>query len=280
MMMDIYFEPAYGKLYEKTENGICELFEYAGSYGTVRNLFIRREIPLKIDSETYYDIVTPYGYGGPLILECEPGGRDKLADAYMKQFKKYCMERNIVSEFVRFHPVLGNAKDFIDCYAVSHIRNTIGTSLADADPLLAEFSKSCRKNIRRSHDLGVECLVKSNPADLQGFKNIYDSTMNRNNAADYYFFGDEYFAQLRSQLGRHLLLAEAVYRGQTIAMALCFVYNKTIHIHLTGTLSEFLPLSPAYSMRAAITSWGKENGYGSSITVGAKATRPTTACIC
>lgn len=44
-------------------------------------------------------------------------------------------------------------------------------------------------------------------------------------------------------------------------MGFYFVYNDIIHIHLSGTLSEYLYLSPAYILRYAITNWGKENNY-------------------
>ena len=66
-VIDIYFEPKYGKLYEEMENGTCEVFEHRSSIGIVNHMFIKREIPITIDNTTYYDLVTPYGYGGPLI---------------------------------------------------------------------------------------------------------------------------------------------------------------------------------------------------------------------
>ncbi len=65
VMIDIYFEPNYGKLYEKIENGNCEVFRYSSAFGNVYHLFIKREIPVRVNNKTYYDLVTPYGYGGP-----------------------------------------------------------------------------------------------------------------------------------------------------------------------------------------------------------------------
>ena len=54
---------------------------------------------------------------------------------------------------------------------------------------------------------------------------------------------------------------EAIYNQKTIAMGFYFIYNRFIHAHLSGTLSEFLHLSPAYILKYAITEWGKKNGY-------------------
>ena len=72
-MMDIYFELNYGKLYEEIEGGTCEVFEHRSSLGTIRHMFIKRKVPIQLGDITYYDLVTPYGYGGPLILNCEEG---------------------------------------------------------------------------------------------------------------------------------------------------------------------------------------------------------------
>lgn len=261
-MIDLYFEPNYGKLYEKMENGESIVFKYNGEHGTITHMFIKRLIPIKVDGQSYYDLVTPYGYGGPLITECKEGQKNELVKEFEFEFEKYCKENNIVSEFVRFHPVIGNTDDFRSCYMVSDIRNTIGTNLKDSDdPFQSEFSKSCRKNIRRALREGISFKITEKPDDVQDFKKIYYSTMERNEADEYYYFDDDYFNKCVQLFKENIVLVEAIYNQQTIAMGLYFTYNKTIHIHLSGTLSEYLFLSPAYVLRYAVTMWGKEKGY-------------------
>ena len=61
--IDLYFDENYGKLYEKCEKGEAIIFEYEDENGKISNQFIKRKI---FDTE-YFDIVTPYGYGGPVI---------------------------------------------------------------------------------------------------------------------------------------------------------------------------------------------------------------------
>ena len=261
-MIDIYFETNYGRLYEKIEGGTCEVFEYHSSNGTIRHMFIKREIPIRLGDITYYDLITPYGYGGPLVLNYEMGRKEELVDEFEVAFEQYCGNNNIVSEFVRFHPVVGNAVDFRSCYSIKHIRNTVGTRLADTDdPFQTEFSKSCRRNVRKALKNGVDYRIIENPTDVNCFKQVYYSTMNRNDASDFYYFDDWYFDQCVQLFRDKLLLVEALFQQEVIAMGLYFVYNDTIHIHLSGTLSEFLYLSPAYVLRYAITMWGKDHGY-------------------
>lgn len=261
-MKDIYFDPNYGKLYEKIEDGICEVYKFNCSIGTIQHMFIKREIPTSINNETYYDLTTPYGYGGPIILNCEKGYENELVKEFENEFQKYCFKNNIVSEFIRFHPIINNAEDFINCYDVRYIRDTIGTNLSDfKDPFQEEFSKSCRYNVRKALKDGVSYNIIEKPRDLGDFKEIYYSTMRRNNADSYYFFDDEYFNNCLELFRDNLVLIEATYNKTPIAMGMYFTYNKYIHVHLSGTLYGFLKLKPAYVLRYAITAWGKENGY-------------------
>ncbi len=262
MAEDIYFDKNYGKLYEHTEKGKAKIFEYEDENGKISNQFIIREIPIKVDGNTYYDIVTPYGYGGPIIKKRKEGREKKLLKAYEENFKQYCKENNIVSEFVRFHPIINNALDFKELYNAVCIRKTLGTNLKDFEqPEKEEFSKSCRKNIRRALNKGITFKVTEAPNSINNFKEIYYSTMDRNNATDYYYFGDEYFSNMIKYFNKNMVLVEAIYEEKVIACGLYFIYKKIIHIHLSGTLSEYLYLSPAYMLRYAITLWGKENGY-------------------
>ena len=262
MLLDIYFEPEYGKLYEKVENGKHEIFDFEHEYGRVYHSFIKREIESKLSNESWYDLITPYGYGGPVILDCIEGKEAQLVRYFKEDFADYCKKNNIVSEFVRFHPLVRNAKKFKGMYEVKYSRKTVGTNLKKYDdPFQEEFSRSCRKNVRRALREGVSYQVTAAPDNIDSFKEIYYQTMDRNNANEYYYFDEQYFSQCLKHFKSNLLIVEAIYDDKTIAMGFYFIYGKTIHIHLSGTLNEYLYLSPAYILRYAVTQWGKENSY-------------------
>lgn len=262
MAKDIYFDKNYGKLYESIEKGIVQIFEYQNEYGKITNQFLLRKIPIEVNQTNYYDIVTPYGYGGPIIEYCAEGKEESLKEDFAREFKKYTLEKNIVSEFVRFHPIIENAQDFKDMYNAQCIRKTLGTNLKKyEDPVKSEFSKSCRKNIRQAINKGISYRITVKPEHLETFKEIYYSTMKRNHATDYYYFPNEYFDNIIKFFKDNLILVEAIYKEKIIASGLYFLYNNIIHIHLSGTLNEYLYLSPAYILRYAITLWGKDNGY-------------------
>lgn len=260
-MVDLFFEPNYGKLYEEVENGVCEVYEFNHALGTVKHLFVKREVPMRVNGKKYYDLVTPYGYGGPLITAVEDGRQMELAAAFTKAFQQYCDVHDIISEFIRFHPVLGNACQFKESYDVVLLRKTVGTNLRDyEDPVQEEFSKSTRKAIRHALRAGVEYRVTVNPKSLELFSEIYHINMERVQADSYYYFDNRYFTRCLEYFGKHIVLVEALFEGKVIGAEMHFAYNNLIHTHLSGTLAEYHHLSPVYVMTYAIAMWGKENG--------------------
>ena len=261
-MIDIYFDEKYGKLYENIEHGEACIFKCETENGIIINQFIKWEIPLKIDENTYYDIVTPYGYGGPYIQECI--NKEKLLIDYKNLFSKYCKDNNIVAEFVRFHPIYKNHLDFLNIYDCFFNRYTCATNIRDYDnPVQTEFSRSCRKTIRQVLNNGVSFKMIEHPTmnDLKVFQEIYYMNMDRKHANNYYYFDDSYFKKIFNDFQKKYVIAEALFNDVVIAAGLYFVTNKNVHAHLSGTNTNYLYLSPAYVLKYGTVLWAKENKY-------------------
>ena len=259
--MDIYFTPEWGVVNQFIEEGIAKVFECRTEFGIIRNQFILRKIPYLVGGKQFYDIASPYGYGGPYIIDCQDGRKDELVRTYEKQFSAYCQKNDIVSEFVRFHPIIQNALDFKDLYDAEYDRHTVGTDLTCEDPIQMEFSKSARKYIRRAIKTGITWDVIQAPSDVREFVKIYYSTMDRDKATDFYYFPEQYFEECIKLFGDHIILVRALYEGNVIAEGFYITYGDIIHAHLSGTLKEYIHLSPAYVIKYATAVWGKEHGY-------------------
>lgn len=259
--MDIYFTPEWGKVNQYIEEGEPFIFECNTGYGVIKNQFILRKVPQTVEGNQFYDIVSLYGYGGPYIEWCREGREQSLLKEYEKKFSEYCVAHGIVSEFVRVHPIQGNSTNFKEIYGSECIRHTVGTDLTGDDPVQKEFSKSDRKYVRRALKTGVTWDVLEAPADASGFTEIYYSTMDRDHATDFYYFPEEYFRECVRLLGDHIILVRALFEGRVIAKGLYLTYGTTIHAHLSGTLKEYIHLSPAYVVKYATAVWGKEHGY-------------------
>ena len=162
---------------------------------------------------------------------------------------------------MRFHPIIQNALDFKDLYGAEYDRHTVGTDLTCDDPIQMEFSKSARKYIRRAIKAGVTWDVIEKPEDVSEFIDIYYSTMDRDKAKGFYYFPQRYFEECVRLFGDHIILVRALYEGKVIAEGFYITYGNTIHAHLSGTLKEYISLSPAYVIKYATVVWGKEHGY-------------------
>lgn len=260
MYPDIYFEPDYARLYE-TENNEAVEYRFECQYGAVTNLFLKRKINIPLpDGIQYYDIVTPYGYGGSVIHSTT--NKDKLIAAYMAEFRRYTELEHIIAEFVRFHPLVGNGVNFKDAYNAIFDRKTVGTNLTYEDVISAEFSKHKRKDIRKilkNPDIRYE--VDEHPVSLEDFVEIYYSTMDRDGADDYYYFGKEYFLKMLRLFPNNIITGKVFFCDKLIAMGVYYNYGKYLHAHLSGTLSEYLEYSPAYILKYALALYGHEKGY-------------------
>lgn len=260
---DIYFSLEYAQLYED-ENSKAVEYVCENQYGRITNVFLKRTIPFRLnDHETYFDIITPYGYGGPVIQRLtSPEVKKKLIDSYMVDFQKYAEHNNIVSEFVRFHPIIGNGIDFKESYQSIFDRKTVGTTLTYDDVITEEFSKHKRKDIRRILRIpGIRYEIDEEPITLDPFVEIYYSTMERDNAEEFYYFKKEYFQQMLKSFPQNIVTGKVYYMDQLIAMGVYFRYGKYLHAHLSGTLSQYLRYSPAYILKYALALYGHEKGY-------------------
>ncbi len=257
---DIYFEPDYARLYETADEKAIE-YRYESKYGVITNLFLKRKINIPLsDGVQYYDITTPYGYGGPVILSATD--KEKLISAYMEDFKSYTIRENIVSEFIRFHPIIGNGLDFQKAYNAIYDRKTVGTNLTYDDVIGTEFSKHKRKEIRRIlKNPDIHYKIDEEPETLDDFLAIYYSTMDRDGANEYYYFKREYFRNMLEKLRGHIITGKVFLGNKLIAMGVYFRYGKYLHAHLSGTLSEYLEYSPAYILKYALVLYGSEMGY-------------------
>ena len=256
--MDIYFEPEYGKLNEKTEDGCAESFLFECEYGRVQNVYIKRRAPYLLDGEQYYDAITPYGYGGPVILECSD--RERLLTAYKDAYLAHCSRERIVDEFVRFHPLEENALCFGEVYETVYSRHTVAVDLTKADYSAVQFSPDCRNMIRKAAKKGVTVSIDESCAELEGFIRLYYATMDKNSAADYYYFDREYFEQLRAIANSGLILINAFVEEKLIASAMFMCSEEYMHYHLSSTDPEYYSYAANNAILAAAIEYGRERG--------------------
>lgn len=256
---DVYFTPEYYKLYEDNGDGkaMCFVFEKDGELALYPFLISRiNDLGYDLDKD-YYDIQSAYGYSGVVSSSYE----DKFRASFFKEFVSFCKDRNIVTEFTRFHPLLKNHAFSEKYLNVSFDRKTIYIDLTNGfDTIYNHFKRSTKKQINRAKKrIGIDIEVyKGQPDVVDLFYPIYKDTMDRVKSTDYLYFNKKYFESLFCSERTYCLIA--LKEGNPISGRIVIHWGLYLHGHLSGTLSDYLKISPFGLIMAESVKLGKKLG--------------------
>jgi hypothetical protein len=263
---DVYFDPKYCQIYEEYNEGKAFLFVYEEGDNFVYYPFLLRRINnlpqlknLTLDKE-YFDIITPYGYGGPISNVKDSLTKESLFKNFSKVFSIYCEENNIVSEFVRFHPLLGNHQYYVGIDR-TFVRNTVYVDLEiPISEITKKYSSQNRNKIRKADKNGL-FVRHASISELDRFLELYYRTMDKNNATDYYYFTKEFFLNTLRFLDSNVELVFVQYEEKVVSAGIFMHYNNTVHYHFSGSDREFLKFAPNNLLLDYMIKWSKDKGY-------------------
>lgn len=253
-MLDIYYSQEYVNLFADVEDGVPEAVYYENENGKVFYPFIKRKIDIK---EGYFDIITPYGYGGP-VLE----GKHSVIKPFYHQFTEYCLRNNIITETVRLHPLLKNDEYMKDVMTVDYIRKTTAVDLTPSlEEIRKNYTSSNKRNIKKANREGVTIYISNYQDDIEIFMDLYYETMDRNNALSYYYFDKSFFyRQMEETLLSKSYLLFAKYDEKIIAGVILLIGKEYAHYHLGASKTDYLFLRPNNLLYDAMVEFSKSLG--------------------
>ncbi len=172
-MRDVYFFPEYIDLNikdHKSEDGL--MFFVKDEKNIWLNCFIKKKIKNcdKIFSDQlYFDLETPYGYGGPLSNTDDEKFLKKAQDLFFK----WATKNNIVCQFVRFHPLIGNIKYFKNLDKIILERQNCYTKISYIKENLQSFKPSVRNKIRKAFKNKLTIKISTEKEEFENFKKLY-----------------------------------------------------------------------------------------------------------
>lgn len=254
---DIYYTCEYIGNALKLDPGEAALFYYiddAGE-GEIAYPFIKRQ--LNDEGSVFYDITSPFGYGGPLLKV--KGDGNKLASSFRAAFSVFCQAESIVAEFVRFHPLMQNAEFFKEEMDLIPVTDTVTLELHQD---MEKEKASGNEDGQQEHHSSFEVRKLGTVKHMFDFLVLYYSTIRQNEETDsYYFFTNDYFESLVSAMGPNLHLFGAYRDNQLLTASYLLTKGDIIYHHLNGKLAEEEALEAEGEMLAAIARWGAENNY-------------------
>jgi len=258
---DVYFTPGYHRIFGEHDGHEAELFVYREEERFIAYPYLRRDLceieQLGLGRGELFDVTSAYGYGGPFW---SVGGADGgMWERFHEAFGKRCVRERIVSEFVRFDPMVSNHVGYEDAEAAN---TTVYVDLTISEKELRRgFSSANKRNIRRASRSGVEfaeLLWKERGVD---FHKLYTETMKRVGASGFYLFPVEFFGNHFRYLGEKAHLLGALLEGEMIAGALCMSYGSVFHYHFGCSSAAHLSMRPNNLLFQGMIEWARERGF-------------------
>lgn len=256
---DVYWLSGYVKAFEIHGDGEPLLFYYEDSSVRGINVVFKRDIEKdihfkgKIKENKYFDFATPYGYGGWII---EGNNSDMLFCTY----ENWCKKNGIISEFVRFHPVIGNQVFSEKSFEVVPLGKTVAMDLSSPEVIWENIISKNRNMIRKAKKSGIKIFNGRSEKLYKVFIDIYNSTMDRDNAKEYYYFAPEFYNSICYDLSENAQIFYAIKDDEIIAASIMMAANGRLNYHLSGSKFEYRNLAPSNLLLYQAALWGSANG--------------------
>ena len=256
---DVYYLSGYVKAFQIHGDGNPMLFFYEDDNCRGINVVMKRDIAddvrfeNKVEKNKFFDFTTPYGYGG-WIIEGEDSSQ------LFSEYEKWCLEHGVVAEFVRYHPVIKNHVSSQSFYEVIALGETVAIDTTNKDNIWANFNPKNRNVIRKAMNSGVVIKHELNEELMNHFVEIYNKTMDKDEADKYYYFGKDFYQSIISDLKDNATVFYAELEGKIIATSIMIYANGKLNYHLSGSLREYQHLAPSNLLLWKAAEWGNDLG--------------------
>lgn len=256
---DVYWLSGYVKAFQIHGDGEPLLFFYERVDTRGINVVMKRDVAKDVHFQgiipegQYFDFATPYGYGGWLI---EGNDTEDLFKTYLDWLEK----NEIICEFVRFHPMLRNHEVCRDFYEVVQLGEVVHMDLFSQEEIWNNMTSKNRNVIRKATKNGVKIYNGRFPEIYKKFREIYNKTMDKDDAEEYYYFGESFYKSVLDDLPQNAQVFWAEKDRQIIAASILFATNGRMNYHLSGSLHEYSTFAPTNLLLYKAALWGCANG--------------------
>ena len=221
---DVYYLSGYAKAFQDHGDGEPLLLYYEHEGTRAMNVVMKRDISEsdflknKIPTRTYFDLSTPYGYGG---FWTEGDASDPLNQEY----DNYCRDNGFVSEFVRFH-LFSNYHLNYNGRVESNSHNVVCLIEEPLEVIYRHFEHKVRKNIKRAVSSGLLVEIDTSGERVNDFIDIYNRTMMRTNARGYFLFPNNFFETINN-LKNNIAYFHVLFEDKVISSELVLAFSST-----------------------------------------------------
>jgi hypothetical protein len=204
------------------------------------------------------DATSAYGHSGPLLRNAGPG----FVEGACRTFLEALRGQRIVSCFLRMHPLFEFPVEVMQKVgkSVSHGATvSVDLRVTDAERW-QQMRRSHRRNIRKAEAAGYHAVEDVEWREISRFASIYESSMRRRNAHDFYRFSQHYFDELRRRLGGRIHLWLVRKDEQIAAASLYTEWGGIVTAFLGGAHDAHIADGPLKVADSQVCAWAKQRG--------------------
>lgn len=256
---DVFYLSGYSYAFmeESPGNGTPILLYYENGEDRAINVVFRRDVALnekfkgKIAEKQYFDLITPYGYGGFWGYVTD---WDELNSSYTQ----YCMDNHYVCEFVRFE-LFSDYYAHYDGKVETRTHNVVRNLEIPMDEMWMDFKSKVRKNVKRANTYNLEILAENTGVHINDFLRIYYSTMERSDADNEYYFSKKFYENL-NRMKDNVMYFHVLFKGKIVSTELVIYGSENGYSYLGGTDRAYFETRPNDFLKFEIIKWAKEKG--------------------
>lgn len=247
--------PAYVQLFARPcDRPLCATMDV--SEGQVLFPLILRPLSAEYwagDDNSLWDLVTPYGYGGPFAW----GNLDPAC--FWSNFDVWARKTSVTSLFVRLSLFPEQLIPFVGDIEV-RANNIVRTLDLGPDAMWMDYEHKVRKNVKRAQRAGLEVTLDFLGERLDDFLEMYYLTMARRNALSSYYFPRKFFENVIRHLSGQFVFFHALHERKLVSTEMVLVSSEDVYSFLGGTLVEAFDLRPNDLLKHSIITWAREQG--------------------
>ena len=259
---DVFFLSSWLLLWQRHGDGRAMGAAYEDEDGLVLYPFALRELStvayLGEEFAGYYDACTPFGFGGPLVEHKTP---EESMAAFREAFAAWCRDNSVVSEFVRFHPLLDTRLPFERHMEVEEVGQVVWCRFdRGACRVGDQLTQTARRNVRQAREAGLSCRIETGDEAYDRFGDLYLDNAARRHAPLAERFDGAHFRALRDALGGAQALFGVRYQDELVAGALFLRGADFAHFHVMAADRRVASLRPANLVFFEALQWARSLG--------------------
>lgn len=250
---DVFYLAEYAQAFQFNGDGKPILFYYNDGKTRAINVTMKREILKKdkTNNKKYYDLVSPYGYGG-FVIEGEDSNNVNAT------YDTWCKENDIVCEFIRFN-LFDKYQEKYNGKVENIKHNVIRRINMTPEEMIMDFEHKVRKNLKKAENNGLQIQIDETGKTLNEFLQIYYETMKRNEAKEEYYFKKDFF-EILNTMKENIVYFNVIHNEKIISTELVIYAKNNAYSYLGGTLSQYFALRPNDFLKYEIIKWAYKKG--------------------